>query len=171
MQTNTIFDETKTKNNSMKKITLVLSVFIITMFGLNVINPTQSFAAFPISSTQQAQIEKENALMQETIAAEKNKQQLVSTQTTKATKTTAEDNGLYGMLALGMGVVGWILFWGGFGLSGLGGLLLLGAFITGIIGVKSTRKYKGMALTGLILGAVGVLIFLLAVTVLTTLIV
>ena len=46
---------------------------------------------------------------------------------------------------------------------GFGFLLLLGAFITGIIGVGRRRKYKGLALAGLILGAAGILALLIAI--------
>jgi hypothetical protein len=53
---------------------------------------------------------------------------------------------------------------------GFGFLLLLGAFITGIIGVNRKRKYKGLALTGLILGALGILIFLFAVLIFASLV-
>jgi hypothetical protein len=136
----------------MNKITVLLSFFIILITGVLNFYPTNLYAAFPMSNRQVEQMEKNEAK----IKAHK-KNSVLQRKVTAAT-TDGEDNGIYGILALSMGVVGWAT--AGFG---IGFLLLLGALITGIIGVNHKKKYKGMALAGLILGAAGVLIFLFVV--------
>lgn len=136
----------------MKKITILLSFFVILMTGLLNFCPTNLYAAFPMSDSQVEQMEK-----RETRIKAHKQNSLLQKKVTTGTSDGADD-GIYGILALSMGVVGWATV--GFG---IGFLLLLGALITGIIGLNHRKKYKGMALAGLILGAAGVLIFLFAV--------
>lgn len=147
----------------MKKITILLSFLIILMTGTLTSFPTQSYAAFPISNSQVKEMEKQVEEMEKQKTEIKTQKKISALQKkVSATTIGGADNGIYGILSFAMGVVGWTIAW----VTGIGFLLLLGALITGIIGVGPRKKYKGLALAGLILGAAGVLIFLLAVLIL-----
>lgn len=138
----------------MNKFTILLAFLITLTAGFVSFLPEKSFAAFPISNEHRVQVEKQDMktrLQQKQYKAILQKEQV-------GNRTSAGDDGIYGILALCMGVAGWATV--GFG---IGFLLLLGAFITGIIGLNEKRKYKGMALAGLILGAAGILVFIFAV--------
>lgn len=144
----------------MKKIAILLLLSIIIMTGTLTIFPAQSYAAFPISNTQTEKFEK-----QETDIKLQKKNSIVQKKVSSTT-VSGDDSGVYGILALLLGLVGWSII--AFG-SGLGFLLLVGALITGVVGVNPKRKLKGMAVTGLILGVAGVVLFLLALLVIAAL--
>jgi hypothetical protein len=150
----------------MKKIfsqkLIALSCFLI-IFLMAV--PQKGFSAFPIDKASAAKVEKENAFAQEQFSKAEMKQQAKAITAAKPSNGNNGDQGIYGIVSIALGVLGWSTSALGFGF-----LLLLGAFITGIIGVNRKRKLKGLALTGLILGALGILIFLFAVLIFATLV-
>jgi hypothetical protein len=127
--------------------------------------PQKAHSAFPINQESAAKIEKEHALAQAQIAHAEKQQQAKAQTAAKSSGSNNSDQGIYGIVSIALGVLGWSTSGLGFGF-----LLLLGAFITGIIGVNRKRKYKGLALTGLILGALGILIFLFAVLIFASLV-
>jgi hypothetical protein len=165
MQTKTIFMNNY-KSKIMKKIfsqTLIAAACFLSILLIAV--PQKAHCAFPIDKASAAKVEKEHAIAQEQFVQAEKKQQAKSHTASKSSNSSNGDQGIYGIVSIALGVLGWSTSGLGFGF-----LLLLGAFITGIIGVNRKRKYKGLALTGLILGALGILIFLFAVLIFASLV-
>lgn len=139
------------------KNSFLLFLFFLALIVLSTSNH-QVFAAIPIQTNTPATV------VQTAQGQELKKSQAVQSDAVTvpsgvaATNDIVPDTGIYGILSFSMGLVGWITAGFGFGF-----LLLLGAFITGIIGVGRRRKYKGLALAGLILGAAGILALLIAI--------
>ena len=78
------------------------------------------------------------------------------TQQRVVANNNTDDKGILGVISLILGVAGFLV-----STLGMALVLLLGAFIAGLLGVQSTRKLKGLAIIGLILGIVGLGILLL----------
>lgn len=140
-----------------------LIVLTILLLSTAFFSSTYSYAAFPIvKSNIQGKQELNNQKLQLNAYQELNVKPLNSKST--SAKTGSEDLGALGIVSLVLGVVGWVAFG-----SGLGILMMVGALVTGIIGVGKNRKYKGMALAGLLLGALGILVILALILVLLAL--
>lgn len=130
----------------MKNFTRAYLVILL-FCSINICKPIISYAAFPIATNQEEQVKTKKQFAQKTIN---------HTQQRVVANNNTDDKGILGVISLILGVAGFLV-----STLGMALVLLLGAFIAGLLGVQSTRKLKGLAIVGLILGIVGLGILLL----------
>ena len=122
-------------------------LLILLLCSINICKPIISYAAFPIAANQEEQVKTKKQFAQKTNN---------HTQQRVVANNNTDDKGILGVISLILGVAGFLV-----STLGMALVLLLGAFIAGLLGVQSTRKLKGLAIIGLILGIVGLGILLL----------
>lgn len=149
----------------MKKNLLSLQfLMLMLVLSATISAPIKAFAAFPIAA-EQITINEHNS--SEKIVQQKEKKQIFNLKQ-KPAVAQGEDQGVFGIVSFSLATVGLIL-----GLSaitgGLAFLMLIGAFVTGIIGVQRRRKLKGLAIAGLVVGSVAIVLLILAIAIIAAL--
>lgn len=112
------------------------------------------------ATTSKATVKKKMSFVQKVKAVSQLRK--LSKQVSKKSATAANPKGnpdTLALIAMVAGIAGIVLLWA---LPGLGLLLGLGALILGAVSLRNTNK-RGMAITGIILGALSILIGLLLV--------
>lgn len=126
----------------MKKLvvkkTLLVAVLLSLVFCTD---PTDSFAAFPIKEQAKEQVQQTQASVQTMSTQQQSK---LKKTINKPEKKNKDDEGVFGILALVFGILGWFPL----------------AIIFGIIGTEPGREYRGLAQAGLFLGIIYGAIFL-----------
>lgn len=128
---------------TLHTIKIILIITIIFSFLFLSTNPVQ--AAFPIHSAET--IKKENAILKKNPSSQikVSQQEINNLKEKKETEKEDEDEGIYGILALTFGLIGFFP----------------AAIVLGIIGLQRHRKYQGLAVAGLILGLLPVIVLLI----------
>lgn len=119
----------------------LLLLFFIVLFSYA---PVRSFAAIPIKEQKQAgRVQQWYQRVNEAAAAQRSLQ--LSEPLPEQQRTEKEDSGVYGILSLVFGLLG----------------IFPAAIVLGVIGLEKHRKYRELALTGLILGILTLVLLLL----------
>ncbi|MCC6187325.1 MAG: hypothetical protein IT256_09255 [Chitinophagaceae bacterium] len=150
----------------MKKNLLSLQ-FLLLMLVLSatISAPIKAFAAFPIAA-EQITINEHNS--SEKIVQQKEKKQIFNLKQ-KPAVAQGEDKGVFGIVSFSLATVCLILGLSVVTAGFLPFLMLLGAFVTGIIGVQRRRKLKGLAIAGLVVGSVAIVLLILAIAIIAAL--
>lgn len=141
----------------MKKNILILQFVIIALLlSGNIVIPQKAFAAFPINTQQQDNIENSTFVG----APQKLERNQVYSGFQKARTGQGGDVGVFGIISFCTAIIGLVAE-----TPGLAILAILLSFVTGLVGVQRDKKLKGLAIAGLALSSIVLLIFLIAISV------
>ena len=122
----------------------VRTLFLLFFIALFSYAPVRSFGAIPIKEQKQAdRVQQWYQRVNEAAAAQRSLQ--LSEPLPEQQKAEKEDSGVYGILSLVFGLLG----------------IFPAAIVLGVIGLEKHRKYRELALTGLILGILTLVLLVL----------
>ena len=104
-----------------------------------------SFAAFPVREPQKQERATQKLYQRVNESSAKYRSHALNEEAYSDESTDKEDSGIYGILSLVFGLLG----------------IFPAAIVLGVVGMEKHRKYRELAVAGLILGIVTLFIFLL----------